>query len=92
MPSYGSYRTGYSHAGFGRQAPEWNTKERNLDTDPVIIKSMLTLSTLCTTIPAIRGETVMYQIQPAANSRMQLAVEKTGLLSGRKHLFTFGRF
>lgn len=36
--------------------------------------------------------TLTYHIQPSAGSRLALEVEKTGLLSGKKHLFVFERY
>jgi len=47
-------------------------------------------------LPAITASliagTIAYDIQPAAGSRLALEVEKTGLLSGKKHLFVFERY
>jgi len=38
------------------------------------------------------AEAVPYQIRPGGSNRLELTVEKTGLLSGKKHAFTFSRF
>jgi hypothetical protein len=64
----------------------------NADEDAVTIRSLSILLALCCTIHSLRAETLVYEIRPAANSRMEVTVEKTGLLSGRKHLFVFSRF
>ena len=37
-------------------------------------------------------DTAVYRIQPADDASTALTVEKTGLLSGKKHLFTFRRY
>ena len=37
-------------------------------------------------------DTAVYRIQPADDASTALTVEKTGLLSGKKHLFTFSRY
>lgn len=41
--------------------------------------------------PVVAGSHV-YTILPAAGSRLALVVEKTGLMSGRQHLFLFERY
>lgn len=38
------------------------------------------------------AEVVTYQIRPAPGNRLALDVAKTGLLSGKKHLFVFERY
>jgi len=38
------------------------------------------------------GTAVVYRILPSPDSRFALEVEKTGLLSGKKHLFLFERY
>ena len=38
------------------------------------------------------AETAIVQLRAAASGRMELTVEKTGLLSGKKHLFTFSKY
>lgn len=38
------------------------------------------------------ADSVVYELQPASGSRFALTVEKTGLLSGKKHLFLFERY
>jgi len=37
-------------------------------------------------------DTAVYKIQPEDGASMALTVAKTGLLSGKKHLFTFSRY
>lgn len=39
-----------------------------------------------------RAESLTYEIRPTAASRLELTVEKTGFLRGKKHLFTFDRY
>jgi polyisoprenoid-binding protein YceI len=39
-----------------------------------------------------RAEAATYEIRPAATSHLELTVEKTGFLRGKKHLFTFDRY
>ena len=41
---------------------------------------------------ALCAQPVPYALQPAADSRFALSVEKTGLFSGRSHVFEFQRF
>lgn len=38
------------------------------------------------------AETVTYRLQPTPQGRLALTVEKTGFLSGKKHLFLFQRY
>jgi polyisoprenoid-binding protein YceI len=38
------------------------------------------------------AEAGLYEIHPGDQARMELTVEKTGFLSGKKHLFTFSRY
>jgi polyisoprenoid-binding protein YceI len=38
------------------------------------------------------AEVRVYDLRPGAPSRAELTVEKTGLLSGKKHLFTFSQY
>ena len=39
-----------------------------------------------------RAAETSYPIKPSADSRLELIVEKTGLYSGKKHVFTFERY
>jgi polyisoprenoid-binding protein YceI len=41
---------------------------------------------------ALAAAPVSYEISPAADSRFALEVAKTGLMSGKKHLFLFDRY
>ena len=57
------------------------------------MKAMYTI--LLVLLPAARAgsaEAVLYQIRPGDEARMELTVEKSGLLSGKKHLLTFSRY
>jgi len=40
----------------------------------------------------LHAETALIELRPAASGRMELTVEKTGLLAGKKHLFTFSQY
>ncbi len=40
----------------------------------------------------LHGEVAAYEIRPAQGARFVLTVEKTGLLSGKKHQFVFGDY
>ena len=42
--------------------------------------------------PSVHGAEVQYEIKPGSDSRLELVVEKTGLYSGKKHVFTFDRY
>ncbi len=39
-----------------------------------------------------RGAEIQFPIKPSSDSRLELVVEKTGLFSGKKHVFTFDRY
>jgi polyisoprenoid-binding protein YceI len=47
---------------------------------------------LLITAGTLRAETAIVQLRSGVASRMELTVEKTGLLSGRKHLSTFSEY
>lgn len=47
---------------------------------------------LLTAAGILSAETAIIELRPAVSGRMELTVEKTGLLSGKKHLFTFSRY
>jgi polyisoprenoid-binding protein YceI len=51
--------------------------------------NMLTLLLVATSFPATAAS---YDLQPSEGSRMELTVEKTGLLRGKKHLFSFEKY
>jgi polyisoprenoid-binding protein YceI len=58
---------------------------------------MTNLRTLALAILAIPGGLLQadprtYEIRPSEGARLELTVEKTGLYSGRKHVFTFERY
>jgi polyisoprenoid-binding protein YceI len=48
--------------------------------------SLLVLTAICAAAPE------RYEIRPSADSSLELIVEKTGLLRGKKHLFVFERY
>lgn len=52
----------------------------------------LRLILLLSLATGLRAEVVEYRIQPAPGDRFALEVYKTGLLSGKKHLFLFERY
>ena len=55
----------------------------------MLLRSSLTLAFAAVIANAA---SVHYEIQPTGNSRLVLTVEKTGLMSGKKHLFLFERY
>ncbi len=53
---------------------------------------MRVLQTLLWAAFPLAAQPVVYTLQPAAGSRFALEIEKTGLMSGKKHLFVFDRY
>src|SRR5947209_20628098 len=43
-------------------------------------------------VTAVHAERTSFEIHPAQGSRMELSVQKTGLLRGKSHLFAFDRY
>ncbi|MCP5117730.1 MAG: YceI family protein, partial [bacterium] len=52
----------------------------------------IALALLAAVLQAAWAEPAVYQIGPAEGSRFALEVDKTGLLSGKTHLFEFSRY
>lgn len=51
-----------------------------------------TLSLTCLALAAAQAEPAAYVLEPDADSRLELRVAKTGLMSGKVHVFRFERF
>ncbi|MDX2154830.1 MAG: YceI family protein [Bryobacteraceae bacterium] len=51
-----------------------------------------TLIAVLATMASAMGETQSFQLAPSASTPLRLEVEKTGLLSGKKHIFEVQKF
>lgn len=55
-------------------------------------KAFFLIPVLLLGVGAASAETRIYYLRAGDNDRVELAVEKTGLLSGKEHLFTFSQY
>jgi hypothetical protein len=55
-------------------------------------RAFFLIPVLLLAVGAASAETRIYYLRAGDNDRVELAVEKTGLLSGKKHLFTFSQY
>lgn len=53
---------------------------------------LLALAVMLTLSAWLPAQTARYTASPAENHRLELTVEKTGLMSGKKHLFVFPEY
>jgi polyisoprenoid-binding protein YceI len=56
------------------------------------MKCLMPISAALALTVTLLAEPVAIDLRSSASSRMELSVEKTGLLAGKKHLFTFGSY